>query len=127
MVPKELIVLNERVLVKPEGERKSHGGIILPANTKEADNIVSGYAVKKGQGYPIHDMKRESKPWEKQKIDRIAPVAFMPLSVAIGDLLFYIDKYAIEVKYKGETYHVVPEPAVVLVIRHDVMDGLGDQ
>ena len=123
MVPKELIVLNEKILVRPEGERKTQGGIILPSEVKYTENIQSGYVAKTGKGYPIHDMDKESQPWEAKKIDRIAPVAFMPLSVSIGDLIYYIDKYAIEVRYKTDLFHVVPEPAVVLVVRPDVMDG----
>ena len=51
---KKLIVVGDKVLVKPKKESdKTSSGIFLPPGVKEKEKVQSGYVVKAGPGYPI--------------------------------------------------------------------------
>ncbi|MBQ9637975.1 MAG: co-chaperone GroES [Bacteroidales bacterium] len=110
-----LIVVGDRVLIAPSDiTDRTKGGLYLPAGYQEKEDVQTGYIVQCGPGYPLpSDTADES--WQP---DRAAP-RYLPLQVQAGDFALFLRKNAIEVKYAGEKYYVVPQSAILLVKRDE--------
>lgn len=54
-------------------------------------------------------------PW-KEPSER---VRYIPLQAQVGDLAIYLQRDAIEIEYEGERYVIVPQSAVLLLIREE--------
>ena len=113
-----LIVVGDRVLIKPANEaNRSKGGLLLPPGYKEKEEVQSGYIVKTGPGYPIPISSEEvEEPWKKSN----EKANYIPLQAKVGDLAIFVKSGAIEVRYKSEKYLIVPQSGILLLER----DGL---
>ncbi|MCK4679092.1 MAG: co-chaperone GroES [Bacteroidales bacterium] len=112
-----LIVVGDRVLIKPKkltGKTKS--GLFLPPGYKEKEEILSGYIIKVGPGYPIPLPSDDvSEPWKK----RDDKIKYIPLQAEVGDLAIFLQKGAIEIAYQNEKYYIVPQHTILLLERDD--------
>lgn len=111
----KIIVVGDRVLVKPdESADRTKSGLYLPAGYQDKEPVLTGFIIKTGPGYPLPAMD-EGESWnggsEKAK--------YMPLQVRPGDLALFLQKNAIEIKYGGEKYYIVPQNAILMVERDD--------
>jgi len=113
--PENMIVVGDRVLIEPEEEARTHSGLFLPQGAAESDGVRSGRVIATGPGVPLAPGNQDfDEPWKET--ERSEP-RYLPMQVQVGDLALFFKKAAIEVRYKGETYLVVPQSAVLLVIR----------
>ena len=113
---KSLIVVGDRVLVKPKKmDQKTASGLYLPPGVQEKEKIQSGYIIKVGPGYPIPLPADEDDIW-KGKDDNIK---YIPLQAHEGDLALFLQKGAVEVMYEGEKYFIVPQASILLLERDD--------
>lgn len=114
----KLIVVGDRVLIKPISEsNKSRGGLLLPPGYKEKEEIQTGYIVKTGPGYPIPSLSEEiDEPW-KNNHDKSS---YIPLQAKVGDLAIFLKKGAIEFQYQNEKYAIISQHSILLLER----DGL---
>ncbi|MCF8228060.1 MAG: co-chaperone GroES family protein [Bacteroidales bacterium] len=113
----KLIVVGDRVLVKPKTENnKTKSGLYLPPGYKEKEEVRSGYVVKTGPGYPIplptEDMEE---PWKNQD----EKVKYVPLQAKVGDLALFIQKGAVEIVFHGDKYFIVPQHSILLLERDE--------
>jgi co-chaperonin GroES (HSP10) len=116
----KLVVVGDRVLIKPKSEsNKTRGGLLLPPGYKEKEEIQSGYVVKTGPGYPIPMPSDDiDEPWKhKNKEDTIN---YIPLQAIVGDLAIFLKKGAVEVQYQDEKYFIVPQHSILLLERDDL-------
>ncbi len=113
-----LIVVGDRVLVKPVSEsNKSRGGLLLPPGYKEKEEIQSGYVVKTGPGYPIPLPSDDfDEPW-KRKEDK---QEYIPLQARLGDLAIFLKKGAVEFQYHNQKYYIVSQHSILLLERDDL-------
>ncbi len=116
---KQIIVVGDRVLIRPdEGERKSAAGLYLPASVLEKQEIRGGVIVEVGPGIPVGNPEDGSgEPWqtgEKQDIK------YIPTQAELGDYALFLNKAAIEVKFEESNYLIVPQSAIMLLIRDDL-------
>ncbi len=115
---KNLIVVGDRLLIKPVSVSKSGGGLFLPPGYKEKEEVRSGYVIKAGPGYPIplpsDDM---DEPWKKTD-DK---VKYIPLQAKEGDLAIFMQKGAVEIAFEGEKYFIVPQHSVLLLERDETL------
>ena len=113
---KNLIVVGDRLLIKPVSVSKSGGGLFLPPGYKEKEEVRSGYVIKAGPGYPIplpsDDM---DEPWKKTD-DK---VKYISLQAKEGDLAIFMQKGAVEIAFEGEKYFIVPQHSVLLLERDE--------
>lgn len=110
-----IIVIGDKLLIKPEAESgKTTSGLYLPPGVKEKENIQSGYVIKTGPGFPI-GLPSEDEPWKEQK----EKVKYIPLQVKEGDLAIFLKKDAYEIEYQHEKYFIIPQSAVLMLIRDD--------
>jgi len=112
-----LIVVGDRVLIKPKKlTGKTRSGLFLPPGYKEKEEILSGYIIKVGPGYPIPlPSDDSSEPWKK--IDD--KIKYIPLQAEVGDLAIFLQKGAIEIAYQNEKYYIVPQHTILLLERDD--------
>lgn len=116
----KFIVVGDRVLLKPKSlDNQTKSGLFLPPGVQEKEKIQSGYIVKVGPGYAVAPPSDADEPWK--------PTAehpqYIPLQAQTGDLAIYIQNQSYEIEYKDEKFVIVPQSAILLLIR----DGLTDE
>ncbi len=116
----KLIVVGDRVLIKPKTEEhKTRGGLLLPPGYKEKEEIQSGYVVKTGPGYPIPAPTDEiDEAWKHKSKDEA--VHYIPLQAKVGDMAIFLKKGAVEIQYDKEKYFIVPQHSILLLERDDL-------
>ncbi|MCO6004979.1 co-chaperone GroES [Actinoallomurus purpureus] len=81
----EIQMLHDRIMVRPEkesGERRSSGGIVIPATAEQANRLVWGEVC--GVGHNVRTVK-------------------------VGDMVLYHEEDRFEVEVQGEQYLVMRE------------------
>ena len=117
-VKKELIVVGDRVLLTlDEGSEKTKAGLYLPASVREKDKVATGRVTKVGPGYPIPNPNyTEDEPWSTNK----EPMKYIPLQAREGDYAIFLREQAIEVEYEDEKYLIVPQSAILMLLRSEL-------
>lgn len=111
----KFIVVGDRVLVRPqEDSNKTTSGLYLPAGVAEKERIQSGYVIKVGPGYATATAN-EDEMW-KQTDEQ---VKYIPLQAKEGDLAIFLRKEAFEIEFEKEKFLIVPNQAILLLIRND--------
>lgn len=109
------IVIGDRLLIKPkEASDRTRSGLYLPPTVHDNERVHSGYIIKAGPGYPISS-DEEDEPW-KHEAHR---VKYIPLQAQEGDLAIYLAKHAYEIEFNSEKYVIVPQSAILMVIRDE--------
>jgi chaperonin GroES len=113
----KLIVVGDRVLIKPKAEsERTKTGLFLPPGVEEKEEIGSGWIMKIGPGYPIPvptDDKLE--PWKAAD----EKIKYVPLQAKVGDLAIYLKRAAFEVVYEDEKFFIVPQGSILLLERDE--------
>ena len=67
---KQLIVVGDRVLIKPDSEKdKTSAGLYLPQGVETKEKVQGGWVVKVGPGYPLPDPGASEEPWDKNRME----------------------------------------------------------
>ena len=113
---RKLIVVGDRVLIKPQKESdKTSGGIYLPPGVQEQEKVQSGYIVKAGPGYPVPFAMEEGDDWKPEE----EKVKYVPLQAKEGDKAIFLQKGAFEISYENEKYYVVPQSSILMLEREE--------
>ena len=97
----KLIVVGDRVLIEPAlATHKTKGGLLLPAGYQEKEEIQTGYIIKCGPGYPLPSSEGDE-DWKP------------------GDMAIFLLKNAVELKYDGVKYFIVPQSGILMVEREE--------
>lgn len=113
---KKFIVVGDRILIKPKSPmERTKGGLLLPPGVQEKEKLQSGYVVKVGPGYPIPAIAEEDESWKSKSED----VRYVPLQPKEGDLAIYLQNSGWEIEFNQEKYLIVPNNAVLLLIRDE--------
>ncbi|MCR4659035.1 MAG: co-chaperone GroES family protein [Bacteroidales bacterium] len=111
----KLIVIGDRVLIKPAtAVQRTQSGLYLPATYKDKEDIQSGYILKCGPGYALPTAS-DGEEWKSETQE----VKYLPLQVQPGDMALFLQKSAVEIKYRGEKYFIVPQSAILIVERDE--------
>ena len=111
-----IILIGDRILIKPRNpENKTKSGLYLPPNVQEKEKVQSGYVIKVGPGYPIPNINEEDEPWKPKGED----VKYVPVQPKEGDLAVYLPKSGYEIQLNNEKYYIVPQSAVLMVVRDE--------
>ncbi len=116
----KLIIVGDRVLIEPlDQEERTKAGLVLPATVTERDVVRGGRVIKVGPGYlTANPQYSEDQPWREPQ----QAVRYLPLQAEPGDYAFFLRKEAVELKYQGRTFMVVPHGAILALIRPDSKD-----
>lgn len=120
---KQLIVIGDRVLLRLDDESdKTKSGLYLPPSVREREKVAMGKVVKVGPGYPIPNPNySEDEPWAQPK----DPMKYIPLQAHEGDYAIFLREQAIEVEFEESKYLIVPQSAVLLIVREELIENLG--
>ncbi len=123
MSKKEIIVVGDKVLIIPDSDKdRTEHGLYLPPSVKEKEKIQSGYIFKVGPGYPIPNPNFiDQESWSTTPKD---PVKYIPLQAEEGDYAIFLKDQAIEIEYDSKKYLIVPQSAIMVLIRRNPMEGL---
>lgn len=111
----KLHVVGDRVLISPEeGEERTRVGLYLPATALDAQQVQSGTVVATGPGDPVPDPTSfDEEPW---KVIRHR-TRHRPMQARVGDHAIFFRKAAVEITFEGSRYLVVPEAAILVLVR----------
>jgi chaperonin GroES len=111
----KLIVIGDRVLVKPKSlNERTKSGLYLPPTVIEKEEIQSGYVIKVGPGYAVPSAE-DDESWKKDK----EKIKYIPLQAKEGDMALYLQKHAIEIEFDQEKYFLAPQSAILLLLRDE--------
>ncbi len=113
---KELIVVGDRVLVQVvEGEERSNVGLILPSTAVDSQAVQGGTIVATGPGQPMPSLESAAgdEPWREPARD----TRFVPMQARRGDYALFFRKAAVEITFETEKYLVVPQAAILALVR----------
>lgn len=119
---KRLIVVGDRVLVKTgDGEQRSKVGLYLPPTAVDNQAVQGGEIVSTGPGLALPDLAEQSdEPWRTGGSSREA--RFVPMQAQIGDYALFFRKAAVEITFENEQYLVVPQAAILALVREPYDD-----
>ena len=116
--PKKLLVAGDRVLIAPqEGEERTKVGLYLPATAIETQQVQEGLIVATGPGDPIPDPSVfDEEPWRaEEKTPR-----FKAMQARVGDHAIFFRKAAVEIRFEDKRYLVVPQAAILVLVRDEL-------
>ncbi len=120
---RELIIVGDRVLIKPDNEREmTSSGLYLPQGTLEREKVHSGKVVKAGPGFPVPsplDVSQE--PW-KEPADETRQ--YFPLQAWIGDRAIFLRSSSVDLEYEETKYVIVPHAAILALIRYEIPEKI---
>ncbi len=111
----KLLVVGDRVLIEPdEGEERTEVGLYLPKWAVEKESVQSGKIVATGPGTALPDFKEmDDEPWRPSRREQ----RHIPMQAREGDYAVFLRKAAVEIKVEGKTYLVVPQGAILILMR----------
>ena len=115
---KQLLVVGDRVLIKVEdGDDRTRVGLYLPATAIDAQQVQTGLIVATGPGTPIADLASlDEEPW---RIDA-RESKNRGMQARVGDHAIFFRKAAVEISFEENKYLVVPQAAILVLIRDDL-------
>jgi co-chaperonin GroES (HSP10) len=113
---KKLIVVGDRLLVRPaDGEERTVAGLYLPQTAVSARQAMGGWVVSVGPGLPIP----EPADIEDFRTDEGRTPRYLRLQAQEGDFCLFLKKAAVEITFEKKNYLVVPNSAVLVLVRED--------
>lgn len=113
---REVIVVGDKVLIKPEEESsKTPSGLYLPQGVSEKEAVAGGYVVNVGPGYPLGETSSgDAEAWTRPARTE---GRYVPLQARKGDYAVFLRSNAIEVKIDDAPYLIVAHGGILLLIR----------
>lgn len=115
---KQLLVVGDRVLITPEdGDERTRVGLYLPATAIDAQQVQTGLIVATGPGTPVADISSlDDEPW---KVDTREGRS-RGMQARVGDHAIFFRKAAVEITFEDKKYLVVPQAAILVLVRDDL-------
>jgi co-chaperonin GroES (HSP10) len=120
---KRLIVVGDRVLIQPEeGEDRTKVGLYLPQTAVDSQAVQGGTVIATGPGNAVSaPTELDEEPW---KIGgAIGEPRYVPLQARLGDYAIFFRRAAVEITFEAERYLVVPQAAILALVREDEDEG----
>ena len=113
---KELIIVGDRVLIRLEdGEERTKVGLYLPATAVESQAVQGGTIVATGPGQPVPEVSDHlDEPW---RIGAMKEAKHIPMQAQVGDYALFFRKAAVEITFENEQFLVVPQAAILALVR----------
>lgn len=117
--PKKLIVVGDRVLVTPEeGEERTNVGLYLPPTAVDRQAVQSGRIIATGPGTPLPEPNQlDDEPWKIPSSN--AEPKYVAMQAQVGDFALFFRKAAVEISFEDTRYLVVPQAAILVLVRSD--------
>jgi len=120
---KEVILVNDRVLIKVDKpEERTEAGLYLPQTAVEKAKVQTGRVVAVGPGIPVPTAESDDEPWKETRAER----HYLPLQAEVGDVALFLKEQAVDVRVEGQDYVVVPQSAIMLLLREPLFEEDSD-
>ena len=93
----------------------------MPPSVREHDAVHTGIVVRVGPGYPLPVTQDSDAVFRGESPDE---VKYLPLQVKEGDEALYLHANGHEIEIDGESYVIISQNAVLMVMRQDVPDDV---
>src|SRR4026209_2626170 len=115
---KQLMVVGDRVLITAEdGDDRTRVGLYLPATAIDSQQVQTGPFGATGPGTPVADLSaRDDEPW---KLDAREGKS-RGMQARVGDHAIFFRKAAVEITFDERKYLVVPQAAILVLVRDDL-------
>lgn len=114
---KRLIVVGDRILVRPErGEERTNTGLYLPQTAISSRLAQGGWVAAVGPGLPIAE---PADLYDESASPRESVARYVPLQAQEGDYVLFLRKAAVEITFDRQQYLIVPNSAVLVLVRED--------
>jgi co-chaperonin GroES (HSP10) len=112
-----LLVVGDRVLMRLEtGDERTGSGLILPQTVADRQQVQSGVVVAVGPGVPMPlGEEHDDEPWREHE----RPARYIPMQAKVGDRALFLRKATVEIRYDGEPYLIVPQSAILVLLRDE--------
>lgn len=112
---KKLVVVGDRVLVRPEeGEERTNVGLYLPPTAIDRQAVQSGRVLATGPGTPLSaPTELDDEPWKVGG----GEAKYLPMQPRVGDFALFFRKAAVEITFEGERFLVIPQAAILVLVR----------
>lgn len=111
---KRLIVVGDRVLISPEEESRSRVGLYLPPTAVDSQAVQGGTVVATGPGTPVSaPTELNDEPWKIGSGEG----RYLPVQAKVGDYAIFFRRAAVEITFEGKAYLVVPQAAILVLVR----------
>ena len=118
---KNIMIVGDRVMIDPDDKiDRTSAGLYLPQTVKEKEKVFSGYVVKVGPGYPVHDPTLSDEPWTAKKRQDLK---FIPLQASEGDYAIFLRESSVEIEFEGKKYLIVPHSAILALVRTELVSN----
>jgi co-chaperonin GroES (HSP10) len=119
-IKKRLLVVGDRVLIAPEeGEERTRVGLYLPPTAVDKKEVQGGTVIATGPGTPVSaPTELDEEPW---KITG-GEARYLPIQARVGDYALFFRRAAVEITFEGKKYLVVPQAAILTLVREDFED-----
>jgi co-chaperonin GroES (HSP10) len=120
MLKKRLIVVGDHIMVRPEIKGKTRSGLYLPPSVAETEAVLGGWVVQVGPGFAVpNPLDFEDEPWKTKPVQP----RFIPPQAQEGDYAIFMRKASVEITFEEEKYLIVPNAAVLALVREDLSGG----
>ena len=121
---KRLLVVGDRVLVKTEdGEQRTKVGLYLPPTAIDSQQVQGGEILSTGPGLALPDLTDQGdEPWRVGGSNREA--RYVPMQAQVGDYALFFRKAAVEITFENEQYLVVPQAAILALVRDTAREDI---
>ena len=111
----KMIVIGDRVLIRQDNpEERTEVGLYLPRSVVEKENVQGGRIVSTGPGIPVPGpTELDHEPWKETR----PATHYIPMQARPGDYALYLRKEGVEIKREGEKYIIVPQNAILVLVR----------
>ncbi|MFH1460195.1 MAG: co-chaperone GroES family protein [Candidatus Omnitrophota bacterium] len=120
---RELIIIGDRVLIKPDNQKEmTNSGLYLPQGAYEKEKVHSGKIIKVGPGIPVPEPQNFQDELWKETQDK--STQYFPLQAKVNDRAIFLRNSAVEIEYEDIKYVIVPQAAILALIRDDLLDDM---
>jgi co-chaperonin GroES (HSP10) len=115
---KQLLLVGDRVLITPEeGDDRMRAGLYLPPTAVEHQQVQTGLVIAVGPGEPVPDLSGpDDEPWKVGE----RQLRWRPMQARVGDHAIFFRKAAVEITFEDKHYLVVPQAAILVLVREEL-------
>lgn len=117
MLKKRLIVVGDHLMIRPEVKGKTRSGLYLPPSVAETEVVMGGWVVQVGPGLAVpNPLEFDDEPWKRKE----TRPRYIPPPAQEGDYAIFMRKASVEITFEDEKYLIVPNAAVLALVREDL-------
>lgn len=93
-------------------------GLYLPPTAVDRQAVQSGRIIATGPGTPLPEPNQlDDEPWKIPTSN--STQRYVPMQAQNGDFALFFRKAAVEISFEDERYLVVPQAAILVLVRSD--------